>query len=145
MDQQEVQVDVTVAAMRQIGRLYPHVTTMQLPAATTWMDRFAYRHSRRTVVSSRNVAGQFGRAYGARDNVHVAPLGVELSDDLPDRAEARRQWGIDSDAFVIGSVGRLDPCKGLDFLFDALCQSDPKPNTRLLIAGDGPGWPAARG
>ena len=125
-------------AMRHIGRLYPQITTMQLPMSTAWMDRFAYRNSRRTVVASRNIAQQFVLAHGERDNLDVVPLCVEIPDNVPDPTAARRQWGIDSDAFVVGFVGRLDPCKGLDFLFDALCQSHPAPTTRLLIAGNGP-------
>jgi len=126
------------AAMRRIGRLYPQVTTMQLPISIAWLDRFAYRNSLRTVVASRNVAEQFVLAHGGRDNLDIAPLGVEVPDSVSDATAARQQWGIDPHAFVIGFVGRLDPCKGLDFLFDAVCQSHPTPTTRLLIAGDGP-------
>ena len=127
-----------VAAMRHIGRLHPHAATMQLPRTVAWMDRFAYRRARRVVVSSHNVASQFARAWGRRDDVHVLPLGAERPADPPARAAARRQWDIDPGAFVIGFVGRLDPCKGLDFLFDAVSQTAPGPNTVLLIAGDGP-------
>lgn len=127
-----------VAAMRHIGRLYRHATTMQLARSLAWMDRFAYRRARGVVVSSQNVADQFTRALGRRDEMHVIPLGAAPSVTLPAGAEARRRWGIDPQAFVIGFVGRLDPCKGLDFLFDAVAQTAPGPNTVLLIVGDGP-------
>jgi len=127
-----------VAAMRRIGRLYPQATTMRIPAVTQWMDRFAWRRSLRTVVASQNVARQLVLAYGGTGRVDVEPLGVELSETLIDPATARRRWGIDPKAFVIGFVGRLDPCKGLDFLFDAVCQSGPAMSTRLLVVGDGP-------
>ena len=127
-----------VAAMRQIGRRYPHATTMQLSRTVAWLDRFAYARARRVVVSSQNVADQFTRAWGPRDAVHVMPLGANPPIDLPDRRAARRRWGIDPNAFVIGCVGRLDPCKGLDFLFDAVAQASPRTNTRLLVTGDGP-------
>lgn len=127
-----------VDAMREVGRLYAHITTMQRPKSVAWMDRLAYRKAAQVVVSSRNVARQFKRFCGQRDNVHVAPLGATPPKRRYDRRESRAQFGIGSDTFVIGYVGRLDPCKGIDFLFDAASQASVGHNVRILIVGEGP-------
>ncbi len=134
------------AAMREIGRLYPHVSSMQLSRLIERLDRFAYHRAAHVVVSSNNVKQQFECFVGPRQDVNVIPLATEMPTCLPKRAAVRRRWGIDLETFVIGYIGRLDPCKGLDFLFDAIQQaginpgSNPRfvPNSKLLIVGDGP-------
>lgn len=127
-----------VEAMRHIGKLYAHVTTMQRPRVIAWMDKLAFRKAAQVVVSSKNLARQFDRFYGRRDNVSVAPLGATKPQNLHFQGSTRWKFGIERDDFVIGFVGRLDPCKGLDFLFDAAMQASIGKNVRILIAGDGP-------
>jgi glycosyltransferase involved in cell wall biosynthesis len=118
-----------IAGMRHIGRLYPHITTMQLSRMTACMDRFAYRRAARVIISSRNVRDQYRRHYGPRDRIIVNPLATAT----PTHTSKRDA----NDTFVIGSVGRLDPCKGLDMLFDAVALAGVD-RVRLLIVGDGP-------
>jgi glycosyltransferase involved in cell wall biosynthesis len=118
-----------IAAMRDIGRMYPHITTMQLSPMTAWLDRFAYRRAGRVVISSRNVRDQYRRSYGPRDHVIINPLATTMPATAPQTPA--------SDRLVIGSVGRLDPCKGLDMLFDAVALAGVQ-RVRLLIVGDGP-------
>jgi glycosyltransferase involved in cell wall biosynthesis len=60
-----------------------------------------------------------------------------------DRAgsELRSEWGIPSDALVLGSVGRLAPVKALDrtlYAFAALKAQGSERPCWLVIAGDGP-------
>ena len=56
-----------------------------------------------------------------------------------DRARARVSLGIHPDAFVVGSVGRLDPVKGFPTLIDAFdAVRQDAPGARLVIVGDGP-------
>lgn len=59
------------------------------------------------------------------------------------RRIARELLGVPQDAFVIGTVGRLDPVKNLSLLLQAhalLLQSHP--SARLVVVGDGAERPA---
>ena len=56
-----------------------------------------------------------------------------------DQRAARRALGIPDDAFVIGSVGRLDPVKNLLPLLEAQALlAASHPGSRIVIIGDGP-------
>jgi glycosyltransferase involved in cell wall biosynthesis/protein-tyrosine-phosphatase len=53
--------------------------------------------------------------------------------------EIRRELGVDANAIVIGTAGRLVPVKGQNtFLHAAKLILDKVPNARFVIAGDGP-------
>ncbi len=55
----------------------------------------------------------------------------------PDRLAAlRAELGLGADDFVIGSVARLEPVKGLDGLIEAFGRAK-RPKARLVIVGDG--------
>jgi glycosyltransferase involved in cell wall biosynthesis len=59
--------------------------------------------------------------------------GVSLS-----RQEIRSRWGIEHDAFVFGTVGRLTETKGHACLLDAFASiSGDMPQARLILVGDG--------
>ncbi|MBN2317307.1 MAG: glycosyltransferase, partial [Sedimentisphaerales bacterium] len=63
---------------------------------------------------------------------------AQLDRTLYDRNEARRRLGLADEHIVVGFVGRLDPCKGVDLLIEAaatLCQNDER--YRFVIVGDG--------
>jgi len=74
--------------------------------------------------------------------IEVISDGVEIPSALPDcaaRAQARRNWGLDPDEFVMGHAGAFTPEKGQDILLEAFleaCGRMAKP--RLLLVGDGP-------
>lgn len=72
--------------------------------------------------------------------IAVIPYGIELKDLLkekPSRAEARKQFGLSEDDFVVGVIGRIDPKKGQHLLLDAIANLLPKfPQVRGLIVGD---------
>ena len=58
-----------------------------------------------------------------------------------DRSAMRAQLGIPSDTFVVGTVGRLMPIKGYDYLIEAFAQlrrQHGQRQSRLMIVGDGP-------
>jgi len=57
------------------------------------------------------------------------------------QAEARAMLGIDPDARMLLTVGRVLPWKGVDHLAAALAAV---PDVRLVVAGDGPALEAAR-
>lgn len=71
--------------------------------------------------------------------ITVIPNGLDfagLGFDPAKRAEVREQFGIDPDAYVIGTLGRLDPNKRIDLAIEAAA---PLLNdrTKMLIIGRG--------
>lgn len=67
-------------------------------------------------------------------------LDGERFQSLPPREEARRLWGLPSEAVAIGTVANLVPRKGHRFLLEAVAQVQrdfPRP-LHLLWAGEGP-------
>ncbi len=100
-----------------------------------------YRAARRVVAVSRFVAETVVASGLPRDNVCVIHDGVELP-PLPspeERREARRSFGIEDSAPLLGCVGYLLPEKGHEHLvraLPALCAQFAR--LRLLVAGSGP-------
>ena len=71
--------------------------------------------------------------------ITVIPNGLDfdgLGFDPASRTEVRQQFGIDPDAYVIGTLGRLDPNKRIDLAIEAAAPllSD---QVKLLIIGRG--------
>ncbi len=73
--------------------------------------------------------------------------GIDTSKYLRDmdRTAARTKFGIKPDTAVVGTVARMAPQKGLNFLIEAIplinakiCQMDKPRNVTYIIAGDGP-------
>jgi glycosyltransferase involved in cell wall biosynthesis len=55
------------------------------------------------------------------------------------REEAKALFGLPADAVVIGSLGRLDPAKGFEYLVRALPKLlRAEPHSLVVIAGSGP-------
>ncbi len=71
------------------------------------------------------------------DRVSVIPTGVDTDHFIPitsaDRHEQRRAIGIGSDVPMILYAGRVDPTKGLNFLFEAMRQL--KNRVSLVVCG----------
>jgi glycosyltransferase involved in cell wall biosynthesis len=74
-------------------------------------------------------------------NISVIPPGVDIDRFTPGSTErARRELGIETQAFVAVAVRRLVPRMGLHVLLEAWTQAVDHlpPGSTLLIAGDGP-------
>lgn len=65
--------------------------------------------------------------------------GVDATRFSPGRGErVRRELGISPDDFVVGSVGRLQPVKGLEIFLDAAADLSARaPGYRFVVAGEG--------
>ena len=56
-------------------------------------------------------------------------------------AALRRAWGVDSDTFLVGTVGQMIPRKGLDALIDGFAghaSANRASTARLVLVGEGP-------
>lgn len=72
--------------------------------------------------------------------IHIVPNGINLDGfkSAKNPGSFRSRLGVQPDAPILLSVGRIDPEKRLDFLIDAFDRiADQVPNARLVFAGDG--------
>lgn len=71
--------------------------------------------------------------------IHLIPCGIPIPRKQPPRAEARARLGLPANAFVISSLARLVPDKGISDLIEAVIRvTDPGSDLVVVIAGDGP-------
>ena len=125
--------------MNTIERAYPEVDTFKMSGLLRWLDQWAWRKSPRVIVSSENLKKQLTSEYGWRDDVDIVPHGVEGGDKhIHSALSSKSNFGIEANDFVVGFVGRLDPCKDLPFVFRALKQLPNDVNVKFLVVGDGP-------
>lgn len=127
--------------MHKVWENQPHVETMKVAGLNRWFDQLAFTRATKVVVASRSLGKQYTLCYGSRDNVHVVARGAdrELIQELPDKRQSRQHHGLEPHAFIIGFVGRLDPCKDIPHLINACaCPGVLRPQDRVLIVGDGP-------
>ena len=121
--------------VRVISHHYPLET---ISAAKRAADRLWIRLGfyTRVVAVSRAVAESFGgqgQRYRAR--LTVIQNGVALPPRRLDRDAARRHFGLPTDAFVVGTVGRLAEQKNQRVVLEAMASV---PDLHLAIAGSGP-------
>jgi glycosyltransferase involved in cell wall biosynthesis len=71
--------------------------------------------------------------------IKIIPFGVEAPPTRPGRDEARARLRLPADAFVVSSLCRLMPHKGVADLIEAMARvPDPDGALRLVVGGDGP-------
>ena len=62
----------------------------------------------------------------------------EIKEKCCPKIEARKEFGLSADSFVVIGVGRLNPIKKYDLLIDSFAEvKERKPKAVLLFAGDG--------
>ena len=91
---------------------------------------------------SSEITDILGGRYPSAD-VRCIRNGIDLARVVPtvQRLEMRAQLAIAPDAFVVGTVGRLVPIKGLEYLIEAFAQFRRRQHSsesKLVIVGDGP-------
>jgi glycosyltransferase involved in cell wall biosynthesis len=106
-----------------------------------WIER------RLDPLTTRSVAvSEAGKRYGvdtgimSAERVEVIFNAAELPPPRPGaRADLRRELGLEPEAEVIGTLGRLEPQKGVEHLLRAMVRVlDARPAARLVVVGDGP-------
>jgi glycosyltransferase involved in cell wall biosynthesis len=96
------------------------------------ITRYALARADRVTATGMRLAEATLRYMPADTDVAVVPYGVDLDRFRPQERGPREE-------LVVGSVGRLAPEKGLNYLLEAMVVvAREQPNVRLLLAGDGP-------
>lgn len=137
------------------GQLIPFLRRAGLPTAVVithgneagWAQLPGGRALVRPLNGSRHVTylGSFthrilSRYVGPASRLFRLPPGVDTDVFHPgaEGADVRRRWGLE-DRFVVGTVTRLVPRKGVDVLIRALpFVRRVVPDAAILVAGDGP-------
>ena len=104
--------------------------------------RWLVRRVARTVACSDSVRGSFEDAMRPRAvSIQVIPNGIEpVIVQRGNISDLKQTLGIDPHVNVIGTIGRLAPEKGYQFLIDAVARLSKShvENFRLVLVGDGP-------
>jgi glycosyltransferase involved in cell wall biosynthesis len=98
-------------------------------------------------VSRKAAAALFGPSWAAEKSCRILYCGVDFApfQSLPDAGAVRAEWGIPSDAFVVGHVGSFSPPKNHAFLVEIAKELVRRePETRFLWVGDGALRPAVQ-
>ncbi len=106
-----------------------------------WLDRRASDLTARVVAVSPRLKAYLVNAVKIRTPISVIRNGVDTARFSPgDKAEARAALGLPPEAFIAGSVGRLEAVKAYPRLIEAFAAIQGRAGDRplvLLIAGEG--------
>lgn len=112
------------------------------------LDRFVFRWAGdRIVAVSHDVAAALRASGFPAGSVVTVHNGVDAGAirAARDSADVRRSLGIGTDAFVVGTAGRLSPVKAQDRLLRAArAILRERPDARFLVVGEGPLEPDLR-
>ncbi|MFG0330722.1 MAG: glycosyltransferase [Phycisphaerales bacterium] len=140
-----------VAAARDLPLVFTHHTmyeryTHYVPGDSEAMRRFVIRMATdyanlcdRIIAPSESVAVTL-RERGVETPIVPIPTGIDPNRFAEgDGSEAREQYGVPKDAFVVGHVGRLAPEKNLEFLARAVGRFlKDRREAQFLVVGGGP-------
>ncbi|HLK35261.1 MAG TPA: glycosyltransferase family 4 protein [Polyangiaceae bacterium] len=117
----------------------------RLPGPRRYLQ-WALPRAERVVAVSRPLRDHAVALGAAPDRVDIVPNGVDVATFRPaDRAEARRELGLPSDARVVLYVGRVEREKGAVDLVRAFGLGASKlGGTELVVIGDGSALPECR-
>ena len=111
--------------------------------AYAWMSLNVARWTDQGIIGvSEEIAAVMKRVL-PRNPVVCVHNGIDVKKIRPtvNSRQKRQQLGISENALVIGTVGRLVPVKGIDYLLRAICalrRDLAEVPLRLVIVGDGP-------
>ncbi len=137
----------TVSWMASVGLRVRRVASRRvafLPReGQRWTYSLKYAHTCDAVIAVSDFIRQGAIRCGLPESmIEVIPDGIEVPPELPSqatRAKARARWGATEDEFLIGHLGAFTHEKGQDVALQALqIVKESLPQTRLLLAGDGP-------
>lgn len=123
-----VHVEQYGALVRRLYCLIEHILRF-------WTDRFIC-----VSKGERGEALRLGFAVDRRTQVICNGIDPQIFDQVSvDREALLKEFGFPAEAYVIGTVARLEKIKGLPYLLSAFAELVKKyPQCRLLLVGDGP-------
>jgi glycosyltransferase involved in cell wall biosynthesis len=133
-------------AARAVGAklvLHEHFADPRMPLYQALADRLLSGRTDGAIAVSRSTREFLVRQrFVPEERVRLIWNGAPLDEFAPvprERALAvRRELGLPEDALVVGTIGRLNAQKGHRFLLEAAARLLPsRPDTRVLVAGDG--------
>jgi len=107
-------------------------------AARAWLTPWAYQRSATAIATVAEHAKRYFISHGVdAEKITVIHNGIPSTappcDPIP-----RSSMGVGEDDLVIGTVSRMEPEKGLDYLIDAFGMiADSHPRSHLVIVGGG--------
>ncbi len=109
-------------------------------AAHGWVDRFLAKRTTGIITNSQGVVDFYSQRGIAACRFVIIPNGVAATEaSAISREEACQRMGLDSNRFLIGTVGRLWSQKGhKDMIWSGEMVRVLHENTTLVIIGDGP-------
>ncbi len=99
------------------------------------MEQFVYRNCDGAYPCSGGVQ-EVLKAKGFDTNSSIIPLGVD-PDFFQVKKIDRSLHGLKAGSVVIGYFGRLEECKGIEVIFDAVRQLPSQVNAQILMVGSG--------
>jgi glycosyltransferase involved in cell wall biosynthesis len=105
--------------------------------AYEYINRRALRSFDAVVAVSQPLGDELVQSGVPRERVHVIPNAWSRISASLERVAARKQLGLNQDAFIVGWVGRMSHEKGLDVFVDALASLNDVPIWACAV-GDGP-------
>lgn len=124
---------------------WPFHDGQRWPVAATWRElerRAAPLADRLVVVAETDRVKGLAAGIGRPEQYVTVRSGLELDRYRPDpaaRARIRTEFGLPAEALVIGAINRLSPQKDPVHLVRSLLPLlARRPETRLLLVGDGP-------
>lgn len=90
---------------------------------TLWGYRLL-RHASKVIAVTKIEAEQYKSIEIGKDKVEIIPIGVDLSEfqNLPERGQFRKKYGLDDKQKVILYLGRIHKIKGLDLLVKSFAE-----------------------
>ena len=125
----------TVASVHNI--LLPEISGRIRALALKPTEGLVVRLNRRVLAPSEDIARRLQqRAQSVAGRIEVLHLGVgDPPAEIRDRADVRRELGVEGSTRLIATVARLAPQKALHVLIEALASL---PDTVAVVVGDGP-------
>jgi glycosyltransferase involved in cell wall biosynthesis len=105
------------------------------PPPFCWMEQYVYKNCVGAYPCSQGVKDVLV-AKGFNVNSNVVPLGVDPAAFRQMRV-ARSPHKLQDDTFVVGYFGRLEECKGLEYVFRALRDLPDGVEWQMLVVGNG--------
>lgn len=119
---------------------HPEVRLNLLVRLQAALERLVYRRAHVCHAVSRDLCNHYERQ--SRKDCVLIPNGVNMNHHHPisleDRRNVRKRFGIEDDALVVSTVGRLEPKAGIPELIKAFALfRKSNERARLVVVGDG--------